>query len=40
MHGMKIEGSDNKKDKEIFDRAKKITKDNNLNLNTNIEKSI
>lgn len=24
MYGMKIEGSDNRKDKEVFDRAKKI----------------
>ena len=27
MYGMKIEGSDNRKDKEVFDRAKKIIKE-------------
>ena len=30
MYGMKIEGSDNRKDKEVFDRAKKIIKENNV----------
>ena len=39
MHGMKIEGSDNKKDKEIFDRAKKIIKENNFEFKTNIVKT-
>lgn len=38
MHGMKIEGSDKKNDKEIFDRAKNIIKDYNLEFKTNIEK--
>lgn len=39
MHGMKIEGSDKKKDQEIFDRAKKIIEDNNFDFKTNIEKT-
>ena len=39
MHGMKIEGSDKKKDKEVFDRAKKIIEDNNFKFETNIEKT-
>ena len=39
MHGMKIEGSDKKKDKEIFDRAKKIIQENNFKFETNIEKT-
>ena len=39
MHGMKIEGSDKKKDKEVFDRAKKIIEDNNFEFKTNIVKS-
>ena len=39
MHGMKIEGSDNKKDKEIFDRAKKMIKENNFEFRTNIVKT-
>ena len=39
MHGMKIEGSDNKKDKEIFDREKKIIKENNFEFKTNIVKT-
>lgn len=39
MHEMKIEGSDNKKDKEIFDRAKKIIEDNNFEFKNNIEKT-
>ncbi|MGL5346103.1 MAG: corrinoid activation/regeneration protein AcsV [Peptostreptococcaceae bacterium] len=39
MHGMKIEGSDKKKDKEIFDRAKKIIEDNNFEFKTNIVKT-
>ena len=39
MYGMKIEGSDNRKDKEVFDRAKKIIKENNFKFETNIEKT-
>ncbi|MGL6106917.1 corrinoid activation/regeneration protein AcsV [Romboutsia sp.] len=39
MHGMKIEGSDKKKDKEIFDRAKKIIEENDFEFKTNIVKS-
>lgn len=39
MHGMKIEGSDKKKDREIFDRAKNIIKTHNLDFKTNIEKT-
>lgn len=39
MHGMKIEGSDKKKDKEVFDRAKKIIEDNNFEFKTNIVKT-
>ncbi len=39
MHGMKIEGSNTKKDKEVFDRAKKIAEDNNLEFKTNILKT-
>ena len=39
MHGMKIEGSDKKKDKKVFDRAKKIIEDNNFEFKTNIVKS-
>ena len=39
MHGMKIEGSDKKKDKEVFDRAKKIIEENNFEFKTNIVKS-
>ncbi|MGX4598452.1 corrinoid activation/regeneration protein AcsV [Faecalimicrobium sp. JNUCC 81] len=39
MHGMKIEGSDKKKDKEIFDRAKNIIETHNLDFKTNIEKT-
>lgn len=39
MHGMKIEGSDKKKDKEIFDRAKKIIEENNFEFKTNIVKT-
>ena len=38
MHGMKIEGSDKKVDKELFDRAKKLIDENDLSYNTNIEK--
>ena len=36
---IKIEGSDNRKDKEVFDRAKKIIKENNFKFETNIEKT-
>lgn len=39
MHGMKIEGSDKKKDKEVFDRAKKIIEENNFEFKTNIVKT-
>lgn len=39
MHEMKIEGSDNKKDKEIFNRAKKIIEDNNFEFKNNIVKT-
>jgi uncharacterized 2Fe-2S/4Fe-4S cluster protein (DUF4445 family) len=39
MHGMKIEGSDKKKDKEIFDRAKNIIETHNLDFKTNIVKT-
>ena len=39
MHGMKIEGSDNKKDKDIFDRAKNIIEENNFEFKTNIAKT-
>jgi len=39
MHGMKIEGSDKKKDKEIFDRAKNIIETHNLEFKTNIVKT-
>lgn len=38
MHGMKIEGSDKKVDKDLFDRAKKLIDDNGISYNTNIEK--
>ena len=38
MHGMKIEGSDKKVDKELFDRAKQLIEDNGLSYSTNIEK--
>ena len=38
MYGMKIEGSDKTKDKEIFDRARQLIEDNNFEFNTNIEK--
>ena len=38
MHGMKIEGSDKTKDKELFNRAKKLIKDNNFEFNKNIDK--
>ncbi len=38
MHGMKIEGSDKKVDKDLFDRAKKLIDDNGLSYSTNIEK--
>ncbi|RDY29247.1 DUF4445 domain-containing protein [Romboutsia weinsteinii] len=38
MHGMKIEGSDSKKDREIFDRAKKIIETHQLEFKTNIRK--
>ena len=38
MHGMKIEGSDKKKDDEIFNRAKKIAQDHNLKFKVNIKK--
>ncbi|WP_303005496.1 corrinoid activation/regeneration protein AcsV [Romboutsia ilealis] len=39
MYGMKIEGSDKKKDKEVFDRAKKIIEENNFEFKTNIVKT-
>ena len=39
MHGMKIEGSDKKKDKEIFERAKNIIETHNLDFKTNIVKT-
>ncbi|MDK2586449.1 corrinoid activation/regeneration protein AcsV [Romboutsia sedimentorum] len=39
MHGMKIEGSDKKKDKQIFDRAKNIIETHNLDFKTNIVKT-
>lgn len=39
MHGMKIEGSDKKRDKEIFDRAKNIIETHNLDFKTNIVKT-
>ena len=38
MYGMKIEGSDKNKDKEIFDRARQLIEDNDFKFNTNIEK--
>ena len=38
MDKMKIEGSDKKKDKEIFDRAKNIIKKHDLKFNSNIKK--
>lgn len=38
MYGMKIEGSDKKKDAEIFHRAKEIIETHNLEFKTNIEK--
>lgn len=38
MHGMKIEGSDKKVDKDLLDRAKKLIDDNGISYNTNIEK--
>lgn len=38
MNDMKIEGSDKEKDKDIFNRAKEIVKDNNLELKSNIKK--
>lgn len=38
MHGMKIEGTDKKIDKELFDRAKQLIEDNGLSYSTNIEK--
>ena len=37
MYGMKIEGSDKNKDKEIFDRARQLIEDNDFKFNTNIE---
>ncbi|MGL5315816.1 MAG: corrinoid activation/regeneration protein AcsV [Peptostreptococcaceae bacterium] len=39
MHGMKIEGSDKKKDRELFDRARKIIEENNFEFKTNIVKT-
>lgn len=39
MHGMKIEGSDKIKDKEVFDRAKKIIEENDFEFKTNIVKT-
>ncbi len=39
MYGMKIEGSNKKKDKEVFDRAKKIIEENNFEFKTNIVKT-
>ena len=39
MHGMKIEGSDKNKDKEIFDRAKNIIETHDLDFKTNIVKT-
>nr|WP_317333077.1 corrinoid activation/regeneration protein AcsV [uncultured Romboutsia sp.] len=39
MHGMKIEGSDKKKDKEVFDRAKKIIEENSFEFKNNIVKT-
>ena len=38
MHGMKIEGSDKKVDKRLFERGKKLLEDNQMSFNTNIEK--
>ena len=38
MYGMKIEGSDKTKDKEIFNRARQLIEDNDFKFNTNIEK--
>ncbi|MEF9991217.1 MAG: corrinoid activation/regeneration protein AcsV [Romboutsia sp.] len=38
MYGMKIEGSDKNKDKAIFNRAKAIIKEHNLEFKTNIVK--
>lgn len=38
MYGMKIEGSDKRKDDEIFERAKKIIEDYGLEFKTNIRK--
>lgn len=38
MHGMKIEGSDKKVDKELFDRAKQLIEDNGLSYSNNLEK--
>ncbi|HBF4427579.1 TPA: corrinoid activation/regeneration protein AcsV [Clostridioides difficile] len=38
MHGMKIEGSNKKEDREIFERAKKIIEEHNLQFKTNIKK--
>lgn len=39
MYGMKIEGSDKKKDKEVFDRAKKIIEENSFEFKNNIVKT-
>lgn len=39
MYEMKIEGSNKKKDKEIFNRAKKIIEENNFEFKTNIVKT-
>lgn len=38
MYDMKIEGSGNKRDEEIFNRAKRIIQEHNLELKTNIKK--
>ena len=38
MHGMKIEGSDNKVDQKLYNRGRKFLDDNGLTYTTNIEK--
>ncbi|MEG0855443.1 MAG: corrinoid activation/regeneration protein AcsV [Terrisporobacter sp.] len=38
MHGMKIEGSDKKVDKKLFDRGRQLLEDNDLSYSSNIVK--
>ena len=40
MHGMKIEGSDNKVDQKLYKRGRQFLDDNGLTYNTNLVKNI